>query len=117
MASVFSVLILTAAPKGQAGESGGAFVKIDSREALTRSIELFLNRDNVKQIHVVFLPEAAEDAKRRHGAHFSFSGVKVVSGGPRWIDQIAAAKDLIKPEVAHVIVHDGARPAVPYTDI
>jgi len=117
MPATFSVLILTAAPMGQGAESGGAFVKIDGRESLTRAAELFLNRENVKQIQAVFLPDAVEDAKRRHGAHFSFSGVKVLSGGPRWIDQIAAAKDKIPADVSHVIVHDGARPAVPYTDI
>src|SRR5690242_1749631 len=117
MAATFSVIVLTAAPPGQAGESGGAFVKIDGRESVVRAIELFLNRDNVKQIHVAFVPESAEEAKKRHGAHLSFSGVKVITGGPRWMDQIAAAKEKIAPEVSHVIVHDAARPAVPYTDI
>src|SRR5437763_9658560 len=115
--AIFSVLVVTAAPRGRAVEAGGAFVKIDGREALTRSIELFLNRENVKQVIVAFSSEEAEDAKRRHGAHFSFSGVKVVTGGPRWIDQMIAAKEKISPESTHVIVHDGARPAVPYTDI
>ena len=50
MAATFSVVIVTAAPAGQAAEAGGAFVKIDGREALLNSVELFLNRDNVKQI-------------------------------------------------------------------
>jgi 2-C-methyl-D-erythritol 4-phosphate cytidylyltransferase len=115
--ATYTVLVLTAAPPGQTAESGGAFVKIDGRESVIRAIELFLNRDNVKQIYVAFLPEVAEEAKKRHGAHLSFSGVKVLSGGPRWMDQIAAAKDKIAAESTHVIVHDGARPAVPYTDI
>src|SRR3954447_15388238 len=108
--ATFSVLVVTAAPPGRAVEAGGTFVKIDGREAITRSVELFLNRDNVKQVIVAFASEEAEDAKRRHGAHFSFSGVKVVSGGPRWIDQMIAAKEKISPDVSHVIVHDGARP-------
>jgi 2-C-methyl-D-erythritol 4-phosphate cytidylyltransferase len=82
-----------------------------------RAIELFLNRDNVKQIQVVFMPEDVEDAKKRHGAHLSFSGVKVLSGGPRWMDQVAAAKENISPDVSHVVLHDAARPSVPYTDV
>ncbi len=117
MPATFTVLILTAAPPGQSAESGGAFVKIDGRESVVRAIELFLNRDNVKQIYVAFEQEVAEEAKKRHGAHLSFSGVKVIVGGPRWIDQIAAAKEKIAAESTHVIVHDAARPAVPYTDI
>jgi 2-C-methyl-D-erythritol 4-phosphate cytidylyltransferase len=115
--AVFSVLILTAAPPGLSIESGGAHVKIDGREALLRSVELFLNRENVKQIQIVFLPDDVEEAKRRHGGHFGFSGVKVVSAGPRWIDQWIAGAAKLSPEATHVLIHDAARPAVAYSDI
>jgi 2-C-methyl-D-erythritol 4-phosphate cytidylyltransferase len=115
--AVFSVLVLTAPPPGQAAEGGGAFVKLDGREALVRSVELFLNRDNVKQIQVVFDPAEIENAKKKFGAHFSFSGVKVLTGGPRWIDQIAAAAEKISAEATHLIIHDGARPVVAFSDI
>jgi 2-C-methyl-D-erythritol 4-phosphate cytidylyltransferase / 2-C-methyl-D-erythritol 2,4-cyclodiphosphate synthase len=114
--AVFSVLVLTAPPPGQAAEAGGAFVKLDGREALVRAVELFLNRDNVKQIQVVFDPAEIENAKKKFGPHFSFSAVKVLTGGPRWIDQIAAAEK-ISADATHVIVHDGARPIVPFSDI
>src|SRR5688572_18057103 len=59
--AVFSVLVMTAAPPGQASEAGGAYVKIDGREALLRSVELFLNRDNVKQILLAVLPDMLEE--------------------------------------------------------
>ena len=117
MASTFSVLLLTAPPPGHGSEAGGAYVKIDGREALLRSVELFLNRDNIKQIQLVFDADAIEEAKRKFGGHLSFSGVKIVTGGPRWVDQVAAAADRISPDVSHVIVHDAARPAVAYSDI
>jgi 2-C-methyl-D-erythritol 4-phosphate cytidylyltransferase len=115
--TTFSVLILTAPPPGQAAEGGGAFMKIDGRESLLRCVELFLNRDNIKQIQIVFQADGLEEAKRKYGGHLSFSGVKVLSGGPRWIDQIAAAANAISDEASHVIVHDAARPAVAYSDI
>ncbi len=115
--NTYSVLLLTAAPPGQAAEAGGAFVKIDGREAVLRSIELFLNRDNVKQILLAFQPEDVEEGKRKYGSHLMFSGVKLVTGGPRWSDQLASSVDKISPDCSHVIVHDAARPAVPYTDI
>src|SRR4051794_1162109 len=54
----FSVIVATAAPPGMGAESAGAYVKIDGREALLRSVELFLNRDNIKQIQLVVQPEA-----------------------------------------------------------
>jgi 2-C-methyl-D-erythritol 4-phosphate cytidylyltransferase len=113
----FSVLLLTAPPPGHAAEGGGAFVKIDGREALLRSAELFLNRDNVKQIQMVFEADAIEEAKRKYGGHFGFSGVKLAIGGPKWIDQIAAGAEKLSADASHVIVHDAARPAVAYSDI
>ena len=98
MAAEFSVLLNTAAPPGHAVEAGGAFVKIDGREALLRSAELFLNRANIKQIQIVFPAESMEEAKRKYGGHLSFSGVKVLSAGPKWIDQLWAAAEKILPE-------------------
>jgi 2-C-methyl-D-erythritol 4-phosphate cytidylyltransferase len=115
--AIFSIVIPTAAPPGQGAEAGGGFIKIDGREALLRSVELFLNRDNVKQIQLIVLPDELEEAKRKYGAHLGFSGVKLVSGGPRWIEQLAAAGKLLDAEATHVIVHDAARPVVPYSDI
>src|SRR3989440_4255872 len=111
----FSVVLLTAPPHGQ--EPGGAYMKIDGRESLLRSVELFLNRDNVKQIQIVFGAEQLEEAKRKYGGHLSFSGVKVLSAPNKWIDQLAAAAEKISDEATHVIVHDAARPAVVYSDI
>jgi 2-C-methyl-D-erythritol 4-phosphate cytidylyltransferase len=114
---IFSVLLVTAAPPVTASEGSGSFIKIDGRETLLRSAELFLNRDNIKQIQIAFLPDDVEEAKRKHGGHFGFSGIKVVTAGPRWIDQWAAAAAKLSDEATHVIVHDAARPAVPAADI
>jgi 2-C-methyl-D-erythritol 4-phosphate cytidylyltransferase len=113
----FSVLLITAAPPSVQAEPGAAAVKIDGREALLKSVELFLNRDNVKQVLLCFLPEYAEEGKRRFGGHLSFGGVKVLTGGPKWTDQCAAAMAKLSPEATHVLVHDAARPAVPFDDV
>jgi 2-C-methyl-D-erythritol 4-phosphate cytidylyltransferase len=116
--SAFSVLILTAVPPGMAVDGPPpAYVKIDGREALLRSVELFLNRGNVKQVLLGIMPDRLDEAKQKFGAHLGFSGVKLVAGGPRWIDQLAAADALISPEATHVVVHDAARVAVPAGDI
>lgn len=115
--AIFSVIVVTAAPPGQAAEAGGAYVKIDGRETLLRSVELFLNREGIKQIQLVVPADTLEEAKRKFGGHLSFSGVKLISGGPRVIDQCAAAADKLSADVTHVLVHDAARPAVPFSDI
>lgn len=115
--ATFSVILLTAPPPGQASEAGGPFVKVDGRESLLRAVELFLNRDNIKQVQLVFTPDMLEEGKRKYGGHLSFSGVKVLSAGPKWIDQMAAAAEKLSPESTHVVIHDAARPAVAYSDI
>jgi 2-C-methyl-D-erythritol 4-phosphate cytidylyltransferase len=115
--TIFSVLLLTAPPPMTGADPSGAFVKVDGRESLLKSVELFLNRDNVKQIQICFTPEQAEEAKRKHAPHLSFSGVKVLIGGPKWMDQMAAAAGKIAADCTHVMVHDAARPGVPYTDL
>ena len=118
MAATFSVLLLTAAPPAHATEAGGAFVRIDGREALLRSTELFLNRDNVKQIQIAFPADDMEECKRKYGGHLSLFGVKLVgSPGPRWVDQMAAGAEKLSADVSHVILHDAARPATAFSDI
>src|SRR3954463_4114011 len=114
--AVFSVLLVTAAPPGLPAEGGGAFVKIDGREALLRSVELFLNRENVKQVQLVVEPDALDEAKRKYGPTLGFSAVKRRAGGVKWMEQLAAVADRIAEEATHVIVHDAARPAVPSSD-
>jgi 2-C-methyl-D-erythritol 4-phosphate cytidylyltransferase len=92
-------------------------VKVDGRESVLRAVELFLNRDAIHHHVLAFTPDFAEEGKRKYGGHLSFSGVKVVTGGPKWIDQLAAAAEKLTEGTTHVIVHDAARPAVPFDDI
>lgn len=117
METQFSVLLLTAPPPRQAGDAGGAFLKIDGREAMLRSIELFLNRDAVCQIQIAVAADLLEQTRDRHGAHFSFSGVRLVSAGARWVEQITAGAARIDEKATHVLVHDAARVAVPAADL
>lgn len=113
----FSVLVVTAPPPGQSGESAGPTVKVDGREALLRSVELFLNRPNVKQVQIAFDNAQAEEAKRKYGNHLAFSGVKLAWTTNKWADQLAAMAEKLSDDATHVIVHDAARPCVPYSDI
>jgi 2-C-methyl-D-erythritol 4-phosphate cytidylyltransferase len=114
---IFSVVILTAIPTSLGADGAGAFVKVDGRECLLRSADLFFNRDAVKQIHLVVAADKFEESKRKFGDHLSFSGAKLISGPAQWMDQLATASEKISPDATHVIIHDAARPAVAYTDL
>jgi 2-C-methyl-D-erythritol 4-phosphate cytidylyltransferase len=113
----FAVIVLTAPPQGLAHLGTGGFDKVGGRECLLRSVELFVNRDNVVQILLGVDTTDAAKVKERFGPNLSFSGVKLAVGGPRWVDQVAAAAPLLSPEATHVILHDAARPVVPFRDI
>jgi 2-C-methyl-D-erythritol 4-phosphate cytidylyltransferase len=115
----FSVVLFTAAPPTFSPETGtpAGAVKVDGREALLRSVELFLNRDPIKQVLLCFTSEFAEEGKRKFGGHLAFGGVKLLTAGPRWIDQCAGALEKLSTETTHILVHDAARPAVAYDDI
>jgi 2-C-methyl-D-erythritol 4-phosphate cytidylyltransferase len=111
-----AVLLLTAPPPGVEGDQG-PYVKVEGRECLRRSAELFSTRDDIAQILAVFATADAEDAKQRFGGHLAFSGVKIGPPTDGWYGQIKTLASRIEPEITHVLVHDAARPAVAITDL
>jgi 2-C-methyl-D-erythritol 4-phosphate cytidylyltransferase len=117
MSTIFSVAVLTAPPPGLGTEGGGAMTKLDGREALLRSVELFLNRENIKQIQLVVADDAAEEVKRKFGGNLGFMGVKLVTTGKKWTEQLTAAAAKLISEATHLVVHDASRPLVPYSDL
>lgn len=114
--ATFGVIVFTAAPDAGSSASG-AYVKIDGREALLRSVELFVNRDNVPGIVVGFSPADADDAKRKFGSHLMILGFKAATAGPALRDQLKACAEKLPADITHVIVHDAARPAVSPLDL
>lgn len=113
--SDLAVVILTAPPAVE--DPPGAMIKVDGRESVLRCMEMFSNRDGIVKTLVVIDPKQAEEVKRKLGSHLMFMGVKLVTGGETWWSQLAEAQKAIPPEAQHVLVHDGARPLVPYTDL
>lgn len=114
--SKFGVIVYTAAPDA-ASSPQGAFVKVDGRECVLRSVELFVNAPDVAQIVVAFSPADAEQAKQKFGSHALIMGFKVATGGPALRDQLKAAAEKLPDDVTHVILHDAARVAVSAVDV
>ena len=105
-------VVIPAAGKGERfeGHENKVFAKLDGRPVLMRTIELFINREDVCQTILVVAASDLEQVKRQYGANLSFMGVQLVEGGPRRCDSVAAALAAIKPEVELVAVHDAVRP-------
>lgn len=111
----FAAFLVTAPPTPD--QLAGAFIKVDGRECLLRSAELFVNRPEVLQTLTCFETDAAEEARRKFSGHLSFTGVETAEPADGWIGQIQSMIKRLSPEATHVLVHDAARPAVAYSDL
>ena len=109
----FSVIIAAA---GRAERFGGGekktFAKLDGRPIFLRSVEHFINRQDVCQTILAVAPEDARTVKSSYGANLAFMGVKLVEGGARRSETVAAALKVVSDEAEYVAVHDAARPCV-----
>lgn len=109
----FSVIIAAA---GKSERFGGGqkktFAKLDGRPVFLRSIERFINRSDVCQTILVVAPEDIDTVKAQYGPNLGFMGVKLIEGGARRFDTIAAALQVVAEDADYVAVHDAARPCV-----
>ncbi len=111
--SKFAVVIPAA---GKAERFGGAekktFAKLDGRPVFLRSVEHFIGRKDVCQTILAVAPEDMGEMKSSYGANLGFMGVKLVEGGARRSDTVAAALKVVSDDASYVAVHDAARPCV-----
>lgn len=111
----FAVFLVTAPPT--ADRLAGAFIKVDGRECLLRSAELFVNRKEVLQTITCFETDTGDETRNKFAGHLSFMGVAIAEPADGWMGQIKSMIERLNLEATHVLVHDAARPAVPYSDI
>ena len=109
--------ILVTANPSLGRRDDGAMVKVDGREAALRAIELVTNRDPIVQTILVVDSAAADEIKRKIGSHLMFMGTKLAVTDGGWYAQLKAGAAKLADDVTHVLVHDAARPAVPYPDL
>jgi 2-C-methyl-D-erythritol 4-phosphate cytidylyltransferase len=109
MKTVAVILCAAGASKRFGGNRKKPFVNVDGRAAFLRSVDLFADRSDVKQILLAISPEDDEIVKVMWGAHLSFGGVKICHGGAERCQTIAKAMELVKPEIDLIAVHDAAR--------
>ncbi len=101
---------------GKAERFGGAekktFAKIDGRPVFLRTLEHFISRPDVCQTILAVAPEDMDTMKTSYGANLGFMGVKLVEGGARRCDTVAAALKIVSDQAEYIAVHDVARPCV-----
>ena len=84
-------VIIVAAGKGErfGGKDKKTLAKIDGRPMFLRTIEHFINRDDVVQTLLVVAPEDEGHIRQKFGANLGFMGVKMVTGGAQRCDSVA----------------------------
>jgi 2-C-methyl-D-erythritol 4-phosphate cytidylyltransferase len=91
------------------GKRKKQFMDVGGRAVFVRSIELFSNRDDVKQVLLGIPREDEEIVKVKWGANLQFFGVKLFFGGSERFDTITEALKLIRDGIDLVAVHDACR--------
>jgi 2-C-methyl-D-erythritol 4-phosphate cytidylyltransferase len=107
-------VIIVAAGKGErfGGQEKKIFAKIDGRPMFLRTLEHFINREDVCQTVLVVAPADADQVKQKYGPNLGFMGVKLVEGGKERHDSVANGLDALADDVEYVAIHDAARPCV-----
>jgi 2-C-methyl-D-erythritol 4-phosphate cytidylyltransferase len=107
-------VIVVAAGKGErfGGEEKKTFAKIDGQPMFLKTLQHFINREDVAQTILVIAPEDEEMIKQKYGANLGFMGIKVVVGGDERHDSVSRGLEAVSEDAEFVAVHDAARPCV-----
>lgn len=108
-------VIIVAAGKGErfgGGRENKVFAKLDGRPLFLRSVEQFVNRDDVCQTILVISPADEEQVKEKFGANLGFLGVQRATGGATRADSVASGLAAVRDDADLVAIHDAARPCV-----
>jgi 2-C-methyl-D-erythritol 4-phosphate cytidylyltransferase len=88
------------------------YAELAGRAVWLRSVEPFVNRDDVAQIIMAIAQEDRELFERRYRASVAFMNIKVIDGGAQRCDTVARALEFVNPECDYIAVHDAARPCL-----
>jgi 2-C-methyl-D-erythritol 4-phosphate cytidylyltransferase len=105
-----AVIICAAGPASRfGGKRKKQFVDVAGRAVFLRSMELFSNREDVKQILLGISQEDEELVSVKWGANLKFFNVKTFFGGDKRFDTVCKGLALVRDDIELVAVHDAAR--------
>jgi 2-C-methyl-D-erythritol 4-phosphate cytidylyltransferase len=107
--SVAVIICAAGASKRFAGKRKKPFVDVAGRAVFLRSVELFSNRNDVKQILLAIAPEDEELVSVKWGPNLKFFNVKTFFGGAERFDTVNEALKLIKDDISLIAIHDAVR--------
>jgi 2-C-methyl-D-erythritol 4-phosphate cytidylyltransferase len=110
MGKKVGVIICAAGASRRFGEKRKKpFVDVGGRAVFLRSVEIFSNREDVKQILLAISTEDEELVNIKWGANLKFFNTTVCFGGAERFDTVQKSLELIKSDVELIAVHDAVR--------
>jgi 2-C-methyl-D-erythritol 4-phosphate cytidylyltransferase len=91
------------------GKRKKAFVDVAGRAVFLRSVELFSNRDDVKQILLGIAQEDEELVGVKWGPNLKFFNVSIFLGGAERFDTVNKGIELVKDDIDLIAIHDACR--------
>ena len=107
--SVAVIICAAGASRRFGGKRKKPFVDVAGRAVFLRSVELFADRDDVKQILLAIAPEDEELVNIKWGPNLKFYNTKICFGGAERFDTVKKALELINNDIDLVAVHDAVR--------
>jgi len=86
------------------------FLELKGRPVWVRSVEHFVNREDVVQTLITIAPDDIEWFREKFRPNLAFLNVEIVPGGKERADSVQNALEKVRDDVDFVAVHDAARP-------
>lgn len=110
MSKKIAVIICAAGSSSRfGGQKKKPFVNVGGKAAFLRSVEIFSEQDDVKQVILAISPEDKESVKVNWGANLSFFNVQICLGGQERFDTVNNALKTVNSDINLIAVHDAAR--------
>ena len=107
--NVAAIICAAGASRRFGGKRKKPFVDVAGRAVFLRSVELFANRDDVKQTLLAIAPEDEELVTVKWGPNLKFYDVQTCFGGAERFDTVKKAMELVKDNIDLIAVHDAVR--------
>lgn len=112
MAKVAVVLPAAGAGERFGGKVKKPFALLDNRPVFIRSLELFINRDDVCQCILTVAPDDYDVVREKYAANIMIMGLKLVKGGAQRWESVRNALEAVDEAAELICVHDAVRPCV-----
>ena len=107
--NIAAIICAAGASSRFGGKRKKAFVDVAGRAVFLRSVEIFSNRDDVKQILLGISSEDEELVNIKWGPNLKFFNTTIFLGGQERFDTVNKGLELVKDGIDLVAVHDACR--------